>query len=46
MRHVHFAFFAIAIAFIGIGLSGQRAFTYLGIAFIFIALLRLLRSRA
>jgi hypothetical protein len=46
MRHVHYAFFAMAIAFLAIGLSGQRTFIYVGIAFMFIALARLLRTRA
>ena len=40
------AFFALAIAFIGIGISGQRMFLYIGIAFLVIAVLRLMRSSA
>jgi hypothetical protein len=38
------AFFALAIAFIGIGISGQRTFLYVGTAFLVIAVLRLVRS--
>ena len=44
MRTASMAFFALAIAFIGIGISGQRTFLYVGIAFLVIAVLRLIRS--
>ena len=39
-------FLVLAIAFIGIGLSGQRAFIYIGIAFLVVALLRWRRHRS
>src|SRR5258705_13670672 len=44
MRTASMVFFALAIAFIGIGISGQRTFLYIGIAFLVIAVLRLMRS--
>ncbi len=44
MRTASMAFFAVAIAFIGIGISGQRTFLYVGIAFLVIAVLRLIRA--
>jgi hypothetical protein len=44
MRTVSLAFFALAIAFIGVGISGQRTFLYLGIVFLVLASLRLFRS--
>jgi hypothetical protein len=44
MPKVSGAFFALAIAFIAIGLSGQRTFIYIGIVFLVVALLRLRRS--
>lgn len=40
------AFLALAIAFIAIGISGQRAFIYVGIVFLVIALLRWRRRRS
>jgi hypothetical protein len=47
MRNAHFAFFALGIAFIAIGFSGthQRAFIYIGLVFLIIALLRWRRTR-
>ena len=45
MPKVSGAFLALAIAFIAIGLSGQRTFIYIGIVFLVVALLRLRRSR-
>jgi hypothetical protein len=45
MRRLWLVFFALAVAFITIGLSGQRNFLYAGIAFLVIALLRLARGR-
>ncbi len=44
MRTAYMAFFALAIAFIGIGISGQRTFLYVGIVFLVVAVLRLRRS--
>jgi hypothetical protein len=44
MRTLSMAFFAIAIAFIGIGITGQRTFLYVGITFLVLAVVRLLRS--
>ena len=46
MPNSSIAFFAIAIAFIAIGISGQRAFIYVGIVFLVIALLRWRRRRS
>ena len=43
MRRIWLVFFALAIAFITIGLSGQRTFLYVGLAFMVIAILRLAR---
>jgi hypothetical protein len=43
MRTLSMAFFSIAIAFITIGISGQRTFLYIGIAFFVLAVLRLMR---
>ncbi|MGH9928133.1 MAG: hypothetical protein ACREA9_02785 [Pyrinomonadaceae bacterium] len=40
------AFLVLAIAFIAIGISGQRAFIYVGIVFLVIALLRWGRRRS
>ncbi|MGI8734232.1 MAG: hypothetical protein ACR2LM_13150 [Pyrinomonadaceae bacterium] len=45
MRNVHFVFLVLAIAFLAIGLSGQRTFIYVGIAFLVVALLRWWRPR-
>lgn len=44
MRNAYIAFFALGIAFIAIGLSGQRTFIYIGIVFLVIALLRFRRA--
>jgi len=43
MRRAFMPFIALATAFIGIGISGQRVFLYLGIALLLIALYRYLR---
>ena len=40
MQHAHFAFFALGIAFLAIGLGRQRPFLYIGLVFIIIAFLR------
>jgi hypothetical protein len=45
MPKVSVAFFTLAIAFIAIGLSGQRTFVYIGIVFLVVALLRFRRNR-
>jgi hypothetical protein len=45
MRYAGFAFIAIGIAFIGLGASGQRTFFFVGIAFLVIGFLQLLRTR-
>jgi hypothetical protein len=44
MRVASLAFFAIAIAFFGIGISGQRTFLYTGIAFLCLAIVLLTRN--
>ena len=45
MRTASIAFFSIAIAFTAIGIStGQRVFLYTGIAFLVVAILRLVRA--
>lgn len=43
MHRVWLVFFALAVAFITIGFSGQRTFIYIGIAFLAIAMLRWVR---
>jgi len=45
MPKVSAAFLVLAIAFIAIGLSGQRTFIYVGIVFLVVALARLRRNR-
>lgn len=45
MHRVWLVFFALAVAFITIGFSGQRTFIYIGIAFLVIALFRLIPRR-
>ncbi|MEP6635929.1 MAG: hypothetical protein ABJB97_04325 [Acidobacteriota bacterium] len=45
MRNAHIAFLALGIAFIAIGLSGQKAFVPIGIVFLIVAALRFRRSR-
>ena len=40
MRNLAVVFLVLAIAFIVIGLSGQRTFLYVGIVFLIIAILR------
>jgi hypothetical protein len=44
MRVVSLAFFAIAVALFGIGLSGQRTFLYVGIVILILAILQLVRN--
>ena len=45
MRRSYLGFFAIGIAFIGIGLSSQRSFLYIGLVFLIISLAVFLRKR-
>lgn len=45
MRNLAIVFMVLAIAFIAIGLSGQRTFIYVGIAFLVVAILRWLPRR-
>jgi hypothetical protein len=45
MRNVAMVFLVLGVAFIAIGLSGQRTFIYVGIAFLAVALLRFLPRR-
>ena len=44
MRTASMAFFALAIAFIGIGITDQRTFLYVGIAFLVISVFRFIRA--
>jgi hypothetical protein len=44
MRVASLAFFAIAIAFFGVGISGQRTFLYVGIVFLALAIVQLKRT--
>jgi hypothetical protein len=48
MRNLSLSFLVLGIAFIAIGLlgSGQRAFIYIGIVFLVVALLRWHRTRS
>jgi hypothetical protein len=46
MKKLSVVFLVLAIAFIVIGLSGQRAFIYIGIAFLAVAILRSLPRRS
>lgn len=46
MRNSHLAFFALAIAFITIGLSSQRTFLWIGVAFLVIFGLRVIRGNS
>jgi hypothetical protein len=46
MRKAAFPFVAIAIAFIAIGISGQRTFIYVGAVFLVVAILGLVRNLA
>jgi hypothetical protein len=45
MQRLWLVSFALAVAFITIGFSGQRTFLYVGIGFLILSLVRLLRSR-
>jgi hypothetical protein len=46
MRNLATVFMVLAIVFIAIGLSGQRPFIYVGIAFLAVAILRWLPRRS
>ena len=46
MQKAPYAFIALGIAFIAIGVSTKRAFLFIGIAFLVIAFAGLLRSRS
>lgn len=46
MQKAPYAFIALGIAFIAIGVASQRAFLYIGIAFLVIAFIGLFRSRS
>lgn len=45
MRYSFAPFLALAIAFIAIGISGQRAFIYIGVVFLVIAVAMFRRRR-
>jgi hypothetical protein len=46
MQKAPYAFIALGIAFIAIGISGQRALLFIGIAFLVIAFIGLFRFRS
>jgi len=46
MRKIPYVFVALGVAFLAIGFSNRRAFIFIGIAFLMIALIALLRSRS
>ena len=46
MRNAHIAFLVIGIAFLAIGIAGQKTFIPIGIVFLVLAALRLLRRRS
>ena len=45
MRNIALVFLVLAIAFIAIGISGQRTFIFVGLAFLVVAMLRFLPRR-
>jgi hypothetical protein len=45
MRNIAIVFLVLAIAFIAIGISGQRTFLFVGLAFLVVAMLRFLPRR-
>jgi LPXTG-motif cell wall-anchored protein len=45
MRYSFAPFLALAIAFIAIGVTGQRTFIYIGIVFLILALVMLRKRR-
>ena len=44
MRTIAMIFFSIGIAFVCIGLTANRVFLYVGLAFLILAIARLVRS--
>jgi hypothetical protein len=45
MRNIAYVFLVLAIAFIALGISGQRTFLFVGLAFLIVAMLRFLPRR-
>ena len=45
MRNIGFVFLVLALAFIALGISGNRTFLFVGIAFLVVGFLRLLPRR-
>ncbi|HKR59590.1 MAG TPA: hypothetical protein VJS64_07635 [Pyrinomonadaceae bacterium] len=45
MRNIAYVFLILALAFIVIGISGQRTFLWVGLAFLVVAVLRFLPRR-
>jgi hypothetical protein len=45
MRTIPLVFLVLAIAFIALGISGQRTFLFVGLAFLVVAMLRFLPRR-
>lgn len=45
MRNVAYVFLVLALAFIVIGISGQRTFIWIGLVFLVVAMLRFLPRR-
>jgi hypothetical protein len=45
MRNISLVFLVLAIAFIALGVSGQRTFLFVGLAFLVVAVLRFLPRR-
>lgn len=45
MRNVGYVFLTLGIAFLAIGLTGRRTFTFLGLVFLVVGILRFLPRR-
>jgi hypothetical protein len=45
MRNISLVFLVLAVAFIALGISGQRTFLFVGLAFLVVAMLRFLPRR-
>lgn len=45
MRNIPLVFLVLAIVFIALGISGQRTFLFVGLAFLVVAMLRFLPRR-
>ncbi|HKO43974.1 MAG TPA: hypothetical protein VJU84_11920 [Pyrinomonadaceae bacterium] len=45
MNKIGYPFLVIAIAFVALGISGQRTFLYVGVVFLLIGIALLARSR-